>query len=51
MVTDVETMVGQLKKYGLEAKNIKNKVIQGGKHSESFWSNHFPEAHQWLERK
>lgn len=50
VVNDVETMVDQLKKYGLQAKNIKNRVIQGGQHNESFWSNHFPEAHQWLEQ-
>ena len=51
VVTDLETMVDLLIKYDFYPKNIKNKIIEGGQHNEAFWSSHFPEAHQWLERK
>lgn len=33
---------------GIPSKNFTNLVIEGGKHSESFWSTQFPNAFQWL---
>ena len=51
LVDDLETMADLLIKLHFYPKNIKTRIIEGGKHNESFWSHHFPLAHQWLEQK
>ncbi|MEO6347452.1 MAG: alpha/beta hydrolase-fold protein [Aquaticitalea sp.] len=48
MVPDQEKMVALLKRKGVKPENIVNKIIIGGKHNETFWSDYFPEAYQWL---
>lgn len=48
MVPDQEKMVALLKSKGVDTKNIIDKVVTGGKHNETLWSEHFPEAYQWL---
>jgi predicted alpha/beta superfamily hydrolase len=47
-VPDQNKMVALLKEKGVSEEQIINKVIEGGKHNEGFWSSYFPEAHQWL---
>jgi alpha-glucosidase len=47
MVHDVEKMVNLLKQK-VKSKNIKLKIIPGGKHSEALWSKQFAEACIWL---
>ena len=47
-VSDQNRMVTLLKEKGVVEENIINKVIEGGKHNEEFWSKYFPEAHKWL---
>lgn len=47
-VPDQNKMVQLLKKKGVQESHIINNIVEGGKHNESFWSTHFPEAHQWL---
>ncbi len=48
MVPDQEKMVVLLQGKGVQPERIVNKIIEGGKHSETFWSEYFPEAYQWL---
>lgn len=48
MVTDLERMITVLKRKGVTTEHIQSSTIEGGKHNESFWSSHFPEAYQWL---
>jgi predicted alpha/beta superfamily hydrolase len=48
IVQDQNNMVALLIEKGVVEKHIINKVINGGKHNEAFWSKYFPEAHQWL---
>lgn len=48
MVPNQERMVKLLLDKGISATQIKNYIIEGGQHNEAFWSNHFPDAYQWL---
>ena len=48
MVPDQKRMVALLKSKGVADDHIISKIVQGGKHSETFWSDYFPEAYQWL---
>jgi len=48
MVPDQAKMVSLLKSKGIKNDQIVNKIINGGKHNENFWSIHFPEAYLWL---
>lgn len=48
MVKDQENMVSLLERKGVKPENIVNKVCKGGKHSETYWSDYFPAAYQWL---
>ena len=47
-VPDLTKMIALLKEKGVLESLINNKIIEGGKHNEGFWSQYFPEAHQWL---
>ncbi|MBE99732.1 alpha/beta hydrolase-fold protein [Flavobacterium coralii] len=47
MVSDVERMINLLKQK-VNCKNIKLKIIPGGKHNEALWSKQFAEAYLWL---
>jgi len=47
-VPNQNKMVALLKEKGVLEEYVINKVIEGGKHNEGFWSNYFPEAHKWL---
>lgn len=47
MVSDVERMI-KLLKQKVNGKNIKLKIIPGGKHNEALWSKQFAEAYLWL---
>lgn len=48
MVPDMEKMITLLKSKGMKPNQIQSKIIEGGKHNETLWANHFPEAYQWL---
>lgn len=48
MVKDQEKMVSLLQRKGVKPENIVDKVVEGGKHSETYWSEYFPDAYQWL---
>lgn len=48
MVPDQERMVTLLKVKGVDEKRIFDKVIDGGKHNEAFWSDQFPDAYKWI---
>ena len=50
-VSDQNKMVKLLKEKGVTDDQIINKIIEGGEHNEEFWSQYFPEAHQWLIQK
>lgn len=50
MVPDERRMVALLKSKGVADDHIVSKIVEGGKHSETFWSAYFPEAYQWLIR-
>ncbi|MFD2518746.1 alpha/beta hydrolase [Salinimicrobium flavum] len=48
MVPDLQRIKDLLLKKGLPQKNMHIKIVEGGQHNEEFWSEHFPEAIQWL---
>jgi predicted alpha/beta superfamily hydrolase len=48
MVVNSDKMDEVLKKKGFNKKNYLYKVVDEGKHSESFWSKEFSDAYQWL---
>ncbi len=48
MVPNQERMVKLLQNKGVSNSQIKNYIIEGGQHNEAFWSEHFPDAYQWL---
>lgn len=48
MVSDQQKMVDLLIEKGVKQNQIVNRIIEGGKHNESFWSKYFHEAYQWL---
>ncbi len=48
MVPNQERMVELLQNKGVSNSQIKNYIIEGGQHNEAFWSEHFPDAYQWL---
>ncbi len=50
MVEDQEKMVGILNSRGVKNDHIVIKIIEGGKHNENFWSEHFPDAYLWLSK-
>jgi hypothetical protein len=41
-------MVDLLLEKGVKPNQIINKIVEGGKHNEAFWSSEFPDAYQWL---
>ncbi len=47
-VAEQQKMVDLLIKKGVKSTHIINKIVEGGKHNEAFWSQEFPEAYQWL---
>jgi hypothetical protein len=47
-VAEQQKMVNLLIEKGISQNQIINKIVEGGKHNESFWSSEFPEAYQWL---
>ncbi len=48
MVSEVENMIALLKANDVSMTNIKQKIVEGGKHNEAFWSSNFPDAYIWL---
>lgn len=46
--SDVISMVKLMKSSKFKNENIKNKLVQGGKHGELFWGSEFEEAVLWL---
>ncbi|MEZ4793065.1 MAG: alpha/beta hydrolase-fold protein [Gelidibacter sp.] len=48
MVPDLKKMVSLLQRKGVKPENMMSTIIEGGKHNEKLWSEHFPEAYQWL---
>ncbi len=48
MVSDQKKMVSILKEKGVKPENLVSKIIEGGKHSELYWSEYFPDAYKWL---
>ncbi|WP_299112976.1 alpha/beta hydrolase-fold protein [uncultured Winogradskyella sp.] len=51
MVPDQKRMVELLLSKGVKTKQIENHIIEGGKHNETLWKSHFPNAYQWLTSK
>jgi len=47
-IEEVNIVIRLLCKNGLPKENIKNLIIEGGKHNEALWRKYFPEAQQWL---
>lgn len=47
-VSDQQKMVNLLLEKGIKQEHIVNKIIEGGRHNEAFWSQQFPEAYIWL---
>jgi alpha-glucosidase len=48
MISDLERMITILKTEGISIDNIKQNIIEDGKHNEELWSTNFPQAYQWL---
>lgn len=48
MVPDQERMVELLKSKGIKDTQLENHIIKGGKHNETLWKTHFPNAYNWL---
>lgn len=51
MVPDLKKMIGILSDNGMDPENFKAKYIEGGKHSEAMWSQHFLDTYLWLMNK
>ncbi len=51
MVPDLKKMVSILEDKEIKPDHIKAAYIEGGTHSESTWSQHFPAAYLWLMSK
>ena len=47
-MAEQEKMVNLLLEKGVNPNKIVNKIVEGGKHNEAFWSSEFPEAYQLL---
>ena len=47
-VAEQQKMVDLLLEKGVSQNQIVNKIVEGGRHNEAFWSSEFPEAYQWL---
>ena len=47
-VAEQQKMVDLLLEKGVKSNQIVNRIVEGGKHNEAFWSSEFPEAYQWL---
>lgn len=47
-VAEQQKMVDLLIEKGVRQNQIINKIVEGGKHNEAFWSSEFPYAYQWL---
>jgi len=47
-VKDINSVITILKKQGFDSKNIKETVVQGGKHNEKMWRENFKNAVLWL---
>lgn len=50
-VPNQQKMVDLLVEKSHDNNSIINKIVEGGKHNEAFWSKHFPEAFQWIMSK
>ncbi len=48
MVLDQQKMVILLLEKDVKPEQIVNRIVEGGKHNEAFWSKYFHEAYQWL---
>ncbi|ARV10473.1 alpha-mannosidase [Winogradskyella sp. PC-19] len=48
MVPNQKRMVRLLKNKGIKDNQIKNIIIEGGKHNEEFWGSHFGDAYLWI---
>ena len=48
MVPNQKRMVRLLKDKGIKDNQIKNIIIEGGKHNEEFWGSHFGDAYLWI---
>ncbi len=48
MVSDIKKAEAELLKQGVSEKNIKTKFSKDGTHSESYWSQEFGKAFEWL---
>ncbi|MEG9326832.1 alpha/beta hydrolase-fold protein [Salinimicrobium catena] len=48
MVPDLRHMQELLKAKEIPVNNLKLEIIEGGKHNEVFWREHFPAAVKWL---
>ena len=51
LVEKLQQMEALLLKKGFPKENLRLKIVEGGTHSETFWSREFPEAFQWLFEK
>ena len=47
-VADQQKMIDLLIEKGLSENRRVNNIVEGGKHNETFWSQHFPDAFLWL---
>lgn len=48
MLPKLEEMLELLDSKGLQASQIENHIINGGKHNEELWASHFGTAYKWL---
>ncbi len=50
-VAEQQKMVDLLVNKGVDENQIRNKIVNGGKHNEDFWNKEFLEAYLWLVEK
>lgn len=48
MVPDMKTIYQDLTLHGMGGENMQLKIVKGGKHSESYWKQEFPNMYLWL---
>ena len=48
MVPDLEKMIALLQGKSVMPEHFASRIIEGGKHNETLWSDNFPEAYLWL---
>lgn len=51
MVPNQHRMVDLLIQKGVSKSNLEHLIIEGGKHNELFWGEHFPNTYQWIIKK